>query len=422
MHFQKKSETKLYIVLKQYRALIFYFLLVVIIAISSPFAVAQKSRAQLEKEKKENLRKINLLNNMLSGVQTKKSVTLGELNTIQEKIRLKKRTIDNLNEELAMVQKELDKIIYTKSDLENDLMVIKKEYAALVYAASKVTAVDKVLFLFASRTFYQFRMRLKYLTQYAEVRKEQVEQMKKVQKQLIEQEEKLLAAKAQKEIILQEQLAENEELKKLKDQQSQIVAQLNKQEKSLKKEIEEKQKANEKLERLIEDLIRKEMRKIANKPTKGSVDDRITLTPEAAIISSSFAENKSRLIWPVSAGFIASRFGKHEHPVLKNIIVDNLGVDIQTNQGEKIRSVFDGEVGFVAQVPGMPGKIVSIRHGEYFTVYSNLKEVFVSTGDKIKLKQVIGEVLTDKDGNALLQFQVWRNSQRLNPQEWLASE
>lgn len=390
--------------------------------LATGYVWAQKTRQQLEKEKRENQKKINQLNTMLSGVQTQKTATLGELNAILEKIRLKQKSINNLNDELALVQNELEHITHTKTDLEKDLQAIKKEYAALVYAASKVTAVDKVLFLFASRTFYQFRMRLKYLTQYAEVRKEQVAQMKKVQTQLVEQENKLLAVKAEKEQLLAQQIAENLELNKLKDEQRRLVAQLSRQEKNLKKEISEKQKANERLERLIEDMIRREMRKIAKKPAPGIVEKEFALTPEAAMISTSFAENRRRLIWPVSSGFISGKFGKHEHPVLKNIIVDNLGVDIQTNRNEKIRSVFDGEVGFVAQVPGMPGKIVSVRHGEYFTVYSNLREVFVSTGDKIKARQVIGEVFTDKDGNSILQFQIWRNSDRLNPEDWLARD
>jgi murein DD-endopeptidase MepM/ murein hydrolase activator NlpD len=127
-------------------------------------------------------------------------------------------------------------------------------------------------------------------------------------------------------------------------------------------------------------------------------------------------------MWPVQNGFISSGFGKHEHPVLKRVYVDNLGVDISTKEGEKVRSVFDGTIGLVGQVPGMEGQIIMVRHGEYFTVYSGLKNIMVSSGDKVKAKQVLGQIVKGEETGAVLQFQIWKNNKRMDPEDWLAKD
>ena len=136
-------------------------------------------------------------------------------------------------------------------------------------------------------------------------------------------------------------------------------------------------------------------------------------------ISSSFEENKTKLAWPVTTGFISSKFGKHPHPVMKGIIQDNPGVDIQTNKDETVKSVFGGKVIQIAYVPGMYN-VVIVQHGEYYTVYSRLKEVMVKKGTLIPSNQPIGVVHTDKDGISEVHFEVWKNFAKLNPEGWLS--
>jgi septal ring factor EnvC (AmiA/AmiB activator) len=120
----------------------------------------------------------------------------------------------------------------------------------------------------------------------------------------------------------------------------------------------------------------------------------------------------------VAHGFVSQHFGRHPHPVLRHVTVDNRGVDIQTNQGEPVRAVFGGRVLTVAQVPGM-NTIVMIQHGEYFTVYAKLRSVNVHEGEQVSAREAIGSAATDADGTAQVQFQVWRNSANLNPESWL---
>ncbi|HSZ25108.1 MAG TPA: M23 family metallopeptidase, partial [Cytophagaceae bacterium] len=138
----------------------------------------------------------------------------------------------------------------------------------------------------------------------------------------------------------------------------------------------------------------------------------------AQALSGSFTANEGKLPWPVVKGSIAQHFGKQSHPVLKGVYVDNLGIDIQTTKDESVRTVFQGKVITVAEVPGM-NKVVMIQHGEYFTVYAKMKTVSVKVGDEVAYKQALGTVYTDKDEVTQLQFQIWKNNSKLDPENWL---
>jgi murein DD-endopeptidase MepM/ murein hydrolase activator NlpD len=144
------------------------------------------------------------------------------------------------------------------------------------------------------------------------------------------------------------------------------------------------------------------------------------LAASAESLSTSFAENKRRLGWPVSTGFVSQKFGPNPHPVMKHIMVPNDGVDIQTNRDAEVKAVFDGVVKMIASLPG-PGnnKAVIVQHGEYFTVYSRLKEVAVKQGQALRLNDAVGLVYTDGNGVSALQFQIWHNQEKLNPETWL---
>ena len=390
---------------------------------------AQKSKKQLEKEKKDNLRKIEQTNQMLKEVKLEKRVSISQLKVLKEQARLKKQKIETIHEELGLIQTDIQGIVTEEQRLAQTLASIKKEYAAMVYAASKASITNQLLYLFASETFNQFLMRLQYLRFYSEARKNQANQIFAVSKDLARQQMKLAEVKQGKEVLLTSEVEENKQLEHLKEDQKKVVNQLSQEEEALKEKIEKHKTALRRLERMISDLVAAEIRKsrkMTGPPNPNqneeTVDQKMLLTPEGRMISNSFAGNKGKLSWPVQNGFISSGFGKHEHAILKRVYVDNLGVDITTKAGEKVRSVFEGIVGLVGQVPGMEGQIVLVRHGEYFSVYSGLKNIMVSTGDKLKNKQAIGEVMKDDDGSALLQFQIWKNNKRMDPEDWLAKE
>lgn len=148
----------------------------------------------------------------------------------------------------------------------------------------------------------------------------------------------------------------------------------------------------------------------------------IALTAEERNLSSNFAANKGKLPWPVSNGYISDHFGKNKHPVF-NIYTENYGMDIKTKKGSPAYAIFAGEVSSVMYIPGA-GQTVLVNHGSFYTVYSKLKNVSVTKGQKIKLKQVLGTVMTDENGMTKVHFEVWRvgangSPNKENPEYWV---
>ena len=404
---------------------IFAILLVFCLSLNSGLA-QQKSRKQLEREKKENLRKIEQTREILQEVKKEKKASISQLQALKQQALLKEKTIGNIRDELGILDSDISHLQTEEEKLAYTLALLKKEYSAMVYAASKAGKQQILLYLLASESVNHFFNRIQQLRHYADERRSQEKQIRNLSLKLNQQKLKLAEAKEVKEVLLGQEKKEKQQIEILKDDQKKVVNQLSAKEKELKARIEKHRIALRKLENLIASLVKKEIRKSRSggksdgKETSGSSSE-MYLTPEGKIISNSFAGNRGRLSWPVQSGFISSGFGRHEHPVIKKVYVDNLGVDISTRPHEKVRAVFEGVVGLVGSVPGMDGQIVLIRHGNFFTVYSGIKNIRVSAGEKVKLNQTIGEVKSGPDGN-VLQFQVWKNDKRLNPQSWLANQ
>lgn len=390
--------------------------------LTAPMALAQKSKAELEEERKENLQKIEEAGRILEETTSEKKVTIGQLNALNQQVSARKRLINSINSEINLLTQDMSEIDIIKLSLERDMAKLRSEYATMLYAASKATVYDRLMFILSAPTFNSMVMRVQYMKQYSEMRREQVEVIRRVSRTLESQQVKLVSKKKQKVTLLVAQLSENEKLQALKSQQKEVVQQLSARERELRADLQARQEADQRMERMIADLVRREMRRAAREAREANrevaEENKITLTPEAAQLSNSFAGNKTRLIWPVASGFISGKFGRQPHPVLPRVYVDNLGVNIQTNQSEDVRAVFKGTVGFIANMPGA-GTLVTIIHGDYFTVYGNLKNVSVKAGQKVKAKDRIGEVMADKDGASELQFQIWKVKDRLNPEAWL---
>jgi septal ring factor EnvC (AmiA/AmiB activator) len=394
---------------------------------------AQKSKQQLEREKKQNLKKIAETNQILKETSDQKQVSIGQLSALKQQIASRTQVIQSISGEVNILDQEVRELSGIASSMEQDMNKLKKEYASMVYAAAKATtSYNKLLFLFSASTFTQLIMRFQYLKQYSQARKNQVKQVEKIRITLNTQREKLRIKKQEKQNLLNVQIAENHSLEGLKYKQNEVVSQLNQRESQLREELAESERAVNQLEKLITDIVEEEIRKAAEvrrvarekareeaTPAQESAEKTaIALNKEDAALASSFAGSKSKMLWPVKSGFISSKFGRHEHSVLKGVYVDNLGVRIQTNKGEAVRVVYDGVVTSVEAISGL-NLMVVVQHGDYFTIYANLRKAQVKANQKLKAKDVIGEVYTDKDGVSELQFQIWKNFDRLNPEAWL---
>jgi len=369
---------------------------------------AQKSRQQLEQEKRDNQARIAQAEKILVETEKEKKATIGQLQALQNQIQARGALIRSMNGEIAFLEEEISDITIVVNSMEVDLKNLKEEYAEMIYSAYKANQGYSMLtFLFSSSTFNQLFMRLQYLDQYSDARKTQAVQIEIVSEELIIQKNDVLERRDEQEALLNLQLQENQKLLGLKTKQSDLVVELSTKESELRTEVTNRKKALAKLDDLIADLIAREARAGAN---VADVAD-----------NASFESQQRKLNWPVNSGFISTQFGRQAHPVLENIFIDNSGVGIQTNSGEVIKTVSAGRVTMVADSPGMQ-RVVMVRHGQYLTIYARLKDVNVTKGQLVGRNDPIGTVYTDADGLSQLEFQVWKGNKKLDPEKWLVKK
>ena len=380
-------------------------------------AEAQKSKIQLEQEKLAAQKSINDAQQILKETTARKKGSLGQLHAINKQVESRQKLIHSSKQELSIIENGIKEDFNVISALENDLKELKDEYASMICSAYKSSSnFSRLTFLFASESFDQLIMRLKYLQQYSKARQNQVRLIIEVRTELIIEKEQLEKRKDEKEKLLAEQLNESEKLQKLKKEQNRVLTNLKSREKELRKQIVQRQKDVAKLEKLIDKIIREEIRK-----TNLASEKNKTVEINLSNISASFEKNKMKLPWPVSTGFIFGHFGTHPHPVYKGIKVPNNGINIQTKKNEKVKAVFTGKVKKIVVVPGMK-YVILIQHGNYYTLYARLKEVYVQMGQHIEKNGVLGAVNTDQNGVSELHFELWKKTTKLDPETWLVKK
>ena len=374
--------------------------------------LAQKTKSQLEQEKKENLRRIAEAEKILTETSTQKKATLGQLQALNQQINARESLILSIGSEVRLLDAEISDLAAVVNALQNDLKALKEEYAAQIYSSYKANRGNsKLMFLFSAKNFNQLLQRLKYLEQYAEARRIQAEQIEVVAKELNEQRSKVETKRAEQQTLFNQQVRESRKLASSKQKQSNLVAQLTKKESQLKKEVADRKAANRRLNTLIANILEEEKEKTSNASTAEIAS--------AAELTRLFESRKNKLVWPVTSGFVTSKFGQQPHPVLKRITVVNDGIGIQTEANSTVKAVFDGEVTVVGTIQGK-NNVVIIRHGDYMTVYARLNTINVKKGQKVRANDVIGQVFTDRDGVTELEFQVYKGFTKLNPENWLA--
>jgi murein hydrolase activator len=441
----------------------------------TPFVVSAQKKNDLETKKKSLQKEIQLTESLLNETKQNKKLSLNQLVTLNQKISIREELIFTIRTEIKNLQKQVDETKKGIESLEKEIENLKKEYANMVYYAYKnKNSYDRLMFLFSSKDFNQAYRRLKYLQQYSEYRKKQAEAIVAAQAKL---DEKIITLngflKEKKELLAAEEM-EKSQLAVEKKEQLGTLTVLQDKEKELLIAIREKEKEQRNLQlaiqRVIEEEIRKERELAAakaraaekaaaekaaaeaaakakantpatsatNKPvttaevataspakvapaaSATSASSSLALTAEAQQLSATFELNRNKLPWPVQ-GVITSKFGEHPHPVLKTIVIRNNGIEIATKAGAEVRSVFDGEVTGILTMPN-GHKGVIIRHGEYLSVYTNLKETTVKYGDKVTTRQSIGTVLTDEiNAKTEVHFEIYKGQIAQNPQHWLLS-
>ncbi len=385
---------------------------------SISFANFGQTKDDLQKQREKINKKISLTKELIKDARKNKEATNSELVYLNKQINFRKRLIENINDEIGEIQGEVQNKELEIENLENTIVELKEEYALMVYQAYKNrSSYDKLMYIFASETFDQAYKRLKVMQRYADVRKDQVEDIKQVQILLGETIESLEQSKIEKQDLLTEEQTEKEQLAKDKNDKKGVLVNLTKEEKKLKKQQQQQENERQKLNRAIQRIIDEELR--AEKDKNNGV---FKLTPAGKIVSDNFAKNKGNLPWPVLRGIITQKFGKQAHPTIAGITIESNGVDITTDAKASVLSLFDGEVTSVFSIPGA-GQNVIITHGAYKTVYANMVECLVKKGDQVSTNEKIGTVLSLNNKN-IIHLEIWKLSANgkdaLNPEYWIS--
>ena len=374
-----------------------------------------QSIANIRKEKEKSEKEINYLNKLLGETASSKSVSVEKLNILQQKIVQSKRVLALLNSEVKYFQDRISQNESRIGELQAEKSSMLDLYAKLVYNTwKKRDKTNKLMFICSSSDFNQAYNRYKYFQQIQEYSKRQLKLIGQVNDSLDLKNEELKKLVAERNATLNEISQKNKYLELQQTRQNQYIGDLQKKEKELRKKLEAENRRQQKLAAELNKLIASQIKK------SGGSSSVYKMTPEEKLVSDDFQKNRGRLPWPVAEGFISKRFGVSKDLIYKRVEMDNSGIGITTSKNSDVRAVFQGEVTEVWLPPGNYNYMVIIRHGNYLTMYLNLIDVKVKKGQKVKTKDVIGKVGFDSEKGSVLNFEVWKNMEKLNPELWLA--
>ena len=396
----------------------------------------KQKKEQLQKQMKKLQEEIKTIEAAIKNTDAKKEKNMGEILSLQAKIRSREKLIKNFSNQID----DLDENIHqTEGDIENKSAEVEKmklDYANMLRKTyQSISLQNQAAFILSSTSFYDAIVRYNYLLKVAEYRRQQAKAIQKAIGELQAKKDDLQESKQEKESLLKNQTAQKTNLEKEKPEKDAAVTALQEKEKKLTAAAIEKNKAVQQVNRKIQAIIEEEIRlakkkaeelakKNKNNTTQVSVNKKtnetMPLTPAEQALSNDFSSNKGKLPWPVSRGHIVGQFGKHPHPVLKGVMVENNGVDIKTVAGSEARAVFGGTVVSVFFLPTIQNCVI-VKHGEYFTVYSNIETVTVKPNQTISVKQSLGTLHTDKNEDLTkVHLEIWRGKDKMDPETWLA--
>ncbi|MDB4347134.1 peptidoglycan DD-metalloendopeptidase family protein [Bacteroidia bacterium] len=435
-------------------------------------------RKKLERQRNAKLAEIRETNRILRQTRSKKNVTLKELRSINNLIKVREEILDGLANELTGVQKDEFLKQQQLKGIKIHLINQKDKYAKSVantYRLKNSTG-NNWHFIFSSTSFNQLFQRFRYLQKITQYQKQIVLDIENDKREVEEGIVVLTGLKQEKELIIGDKETEKQKLEQDKQIQQKTVNVLAGKEKDLRRKLKAQKAAKAKLDREIERLIRIELEKARKRKAydkyinlgdksfnKGDYESAVTYyekalnqwvntktardklnrakaalkkqkatgakpaVPKEKVIetpsvdkvnTANFLANKGKLPWPTSNGFISEKYGTHAHPTISGVSVNNNGVNILSTSGTVARVVFPGTVVAVMEIPGMQN-MVMVSHGDYFTVYAKLSNVFVKTGDKVTLKQSLGKIYTGENNATELHFELWHNQTKQNPAYWI---
>ena len=434
----------------------YLFILLVGFAVLPLTAQTNKEIRELE-GRNANLRKeIAEADELLQSTRKTVAGQLNAINTLNGQIAQRKSYIQALQKDIATVDREMSELRKTLNQLQSELKDRQKLYeASALYLYRNRSIQDKLMFIFSAKNLNQSYRRMRYMREYSTYQRRQGEEVMKKQEQVRTKQAELAAVLATKQELLKSQEEEKKTLDGQEKERRALLATMQKRQKSLQAEVNKKKREQERLNARIDKLIAEEIererkraaeeaRKLAeankkkaaagtkttaststaaSKPSTSGTASTASATTAAANtrLSTNFAQNRGKLQRPVlGTSVVVGHYGQYAVEGLRNVRLDNKGVDIQTKPGTQACAIFDGKVTGVFQLNGMFN--VLVRHGSYVSVYCNLASVSVKNGDDVKTRQPLGVVYTNKADNnrTVLHFQLRKEKEKINPEPWFS--
>lgn len=404
-----------------------FLLFSLVFVLTSIFAQSSNRISDLEKKRKAALERIEETSRLLNKNKTTTKNSIYKLNVLNDKIKARERFLGEISTELSSIDKNVNEVKNEYSETSRQLSVKKEKYAKSIRLMSRRNkSEDKLMFLLSSQDFNQLTRRVRYLSEYSDYLKIQAIEITKKQAELKEKRVALETAYVEKKTVKEKEEREKSILSKEKSQQNEMIKGLKSKEKLLVAEISKQKKLADNLNRQIENIIAEEARKAAAAAAKeknrvAETKGGYAMTQQEKVVSGDFSKNQGLLPLPVSQpGSIIVHYGEQKYQDLKYVQNSSKGIDIQTREGATATAIFDGIVSKVFPLPGFNNSII-VRHGNYLSVYANLISLNVKAGDKVKTGQSLGKIFTDTKQNnmTVLHFQLWKDTQRLNPETWL---
>jgi len=396
------------------------FLVIVLLTLAWSAGAQTTSVKRLESQRAQLEKDIELLNRKLNQVTKSSSEALSSLTLVRRKISAREQiiasydqTLKLLGDSLRLCQKELNRV-----QARHD--TLSYYYSRLVHGAYKNRDSRLwYMYVLSSESVGQAFNRFGYLRSLSSQMSQQALKLQETAAELEVQKARLSKLRKETEEMRQKVVDERTKLRSEEGDASKIVDKLKKDRKTYEKQLKEKNRQKEELNRKIAELIRQQTKKqgSGNSGSSKKSGSKTTSTAVDTKLSGEFAANKGKLPWPVE-GTVVERFGKHAHPVYKNVqLPQNNGVTLVVQRGAPVKAVFNGTVSQIVVLPGY-NQCVLVNHGEYFTLYSKLKSVSVKAGQKITTGQQVGTVDTI-GGEDLFHFELWKGSDPQNPENWL---
>ena len=422
-----------------------------LIVLTPIVSFGQSTSEKLKNEQKRLEKKISNTKMLLSKMKGNTEASLNELRLIENQIRFREELVRNFDNQIRTAETKISEKDREIIELDSKIQHLKDQYRKLlIYAYKHRNKFGKLMFIFSSDNYFEAIKRNSYLEKVADMQKKQSRIILQHQSLIKKEIDRITKEREYKLQVLDEKKREREQIQNDKEKQEVVYQKFKKEEEKLYAQLREDERKKEDLRRKIDAAIKKEIAEAearrkkaeeearkksvaaasgtAAKPTStestAAKEINFAETKEAAELSKNFEGNKGKLPWPVEKGSITEGFGKNAHPTLPNVFTNNNGIDISTPKSAQVRSVFEGEVTSVLNIPGA-GKVVIIKHGNYRSVYSNLQETYVQPGSKVKTKQAIGSLLP-KEGSSVsvAHFEIHQvvgtAVQCLNPTLWIA--